>query len=92
MNSEIRQIRNDFPIFQNRDVIYLDNAATTQKPVCVLQKEREFYEKENANPYRGLYELGEAATESYENARATVQQFLHAEMPEEIRSRIVIIG
>lgn len=84
MNSEIRQIRNDFPIFQNRELIYLDNAATTQKPACVLQKEREFYEKENANPYRGLYELGEAATESYENARITVQKFLHAGQPEEI--------
>lgn len=84
MNSEISLIRNDFPIFRNRNVIYLDNAATTQKPDCVLQKEREFYENENANPYRGIYELGEAATESYENARVTVQEFLHAETPEQI--------
>lgn len=84
MNSEISLIRNDFPIFRNRNVIYLDNAATTQKPDCVLQKEREFYENENANPYRGIYELGEAATESYENARVTVQEFLNAETPEQI--------
>ncbi len=84
MNSKIRRIREDFPIFQNRNLIYLDNAATTQKPLCVIRKEQEFYEKNNANPFRGIYELGEAATEEYENARISVQKFIHAEMPEEI--------
>ena len=85
MNSNISKIRKDFPAFGNRpELIYLDNAATTQKPLCVIQKEQEFYEKNNANPFRGIYELGENATEEYENARITVQKFIHAEMPEEI--------
>lgn len=85
MNSDISRIRKDFPVFENRpELIYLDNAATTQKPFCVIQKEQEFYERNNANPFRGIYELGEDATEEYENARITVQKFIHAEMPEEI--------
>jgi cysteine desulfurase/selenocysteine lyase len=85
MCNDISSIRKDFPVFQNRpDLIYLDNAATTQKPFCVIQKEQEFYEKNNANPFRGIYKLGEDATEEYENARITVQKFIHAEMPEEI--------
>ena len=85
MNSDISRIRKDFPVFENRpELIYLDNAATTQKPLCVIQKEQEFYERNNANPFRGIYELGEDATEEYENARITVQKFIHAEMPEEI--------
>lgn len=85
MNSNISRIRKDFPVFENRpELIYLDNAATTQKPFCVIQKEQEFYERNNANPFRGIYELGEDATEEYENARITVQKFIHVEMPEEI--------
>lgn len=81
---EIENLRKDFPLLQNRNIIYLDNAATSQKPECVIRAEREFYEKYNANPLRGLYELGEAATESYEESRRTVQHFLHAKSPEEI--------
>ena len=85
MNDQISRIREDFPVFQNYpDLIYLDNAATTQKPLCVIRKEQEFYEKNNANPFRGIYELGENATEEYENARIAVQRFIHAEIPEEI--------
>ena len=85
MCNDISSIRKDFPVFQNRpDLIYLDNAATTQKPFCVIQKEQGFYEKNNANPFRGIYKLGEDVTEEYENARITVQKFIHAEMPEEI--------
>lgn len=85
MCNDISSIRKDFPVFQNRpDLIYLDNAATTQKPFCVIQKEQEFYEKNNANPFREIYKLGEDATEEYENARIAVQKFIHAEMPEEI--------
>ena len=58
MCNDISSIRKDFPVFQNRpDLIYLDNAATTQKPFCVIQKEQEFYEKNNANPFRGIYKL-----------------------------------
>lgn len=81
---DIDRIRNDFPLLRNSDIAYLDNAATSQKPECVLQKEREFYDKYNANPFRGLYELSEKATEVYEDARKTVQKFIHANEPEEI--------
>lgn len=58
------EIRKDFPIFNSADVVYLDNAATSQKPECVIQAERDFYEKSNANPLRGLYALAEKATKS----------------------------
>lgn len=79
------EIRRDFPIFGRREpLIYLDNAATSQRPACVLEAERSFYEKYNANPLRGLYELGTEATQQYENARITVQRFLNAACPEEI--------
>lgn len=80
----INEIRKDFPIFSERNVIYLDSAATSQKPACVLEAERNFYYSNNANPFRGLYELSEAATEAYEAARKTVQQFIHAKSPAEI--------
>lgn len=80
----IDKIREDFPIFKNRNVVYLDNAATSQKPECVLKAERNFYSAYNANPFRGLYELSEKATEQYEAARQTVQHFLHAGSSSEI--------
>lgn len=80
----VNEIRRDFPLLQKRDLIYLDNAATAQKPACVLAAEREFYEMYNANPFRGLYELSEAATQQYEEARRTLQRFIHAKNPEEI--------
>ncbi len=76
--------KKDFPIFDDRDLIYLDNAATEQKPFPVLDAEREFYEKMNANPLRGLYELGMEATEEYERCRARAARFINAEKPEEI--------
>ena len=78
MTTSISEIRKDFPLLMSNDVIYLDTAATSQKPSCVLEAERTFYEKYNANPLRGLYELGEAATEKYEEARETVREFLNA--------------
>ena len=65
-------------------MIYLDHAATSQRPDCVLEAERAFYEKQNANPLRGLYELAVEATEAYEEARRTVRQWIHAALPEEI--------
>ncbi|MDO4331349.1 MAG: SufS family cysteine desulfurase [Eubacteriales bacterium] len=80
----VNEIRKDFPLLKKSDLIYLDNAATAQKPACVLAAEREFYENCNANPLRGLYELSEAATQRYEEARRTLQRFIHAESPEEI--------
>ena len=72
------QYRADFPIFSHTDAVYLDNAATTQRPECVLQAVRTFYEQQNANPLRGLYRLSEAATEAYKQARQTVADFIHA--------------
>ena len=84
MTTSISEIRKDFPLLMSNDVIYLDTAATSQKPSCVLEAERTFYEKYNANPLRGLYELGEAATEKYEEARETVREFLNAKEAAEI--------
>lgn len=80
----INEIRRDFPIFSERNMIYLDSAATSQKPLSVLEAERSFYSVNNANPFRGLYALSEAATEAYEAARETVQGFIHAKSPAEI--------
>lgn len=77
-------IRKNFPLLQQMDTIYLDNAATAQRPSCVLAAVQEFYEQKNANPLRGFYPLSLEATESYQEARKTVQEFIHAEEPEEI--------
>ena len=63
--------RKDFPLLQNEDTIYIDNAATAQRPQAVLDAVKVFYETENANPLRGFYPLSLKATESCENARAT---------------------
>ena len=49
--------KKDFPLFKDRDIIYLDNSATAQKPACGIEAEKEFYEKHNANPLRGFYPL-----------------------------------
>ena len=76
-------VRKDFPILTERTA-YLDNAATTQKPRCVIEAVKRFYEEENANPLRGLYELSAAATQEYEDAREAVQGFIGASFPEEI--------
>lgn len=76
--------KKDFPLLQDSQVAYLDNAATAQRPVSVLQAEKDFYEKYNANPLRGLYELGMEATNRYEEARDTVRDFLHAKKSCEI--------
>ena len=74
--------RNDFPQLQD-GVIYLDNAATTLKPQCVIERINDFYVHENANIYRGLYDLSVKATAQYDEARQTVAKFINAE-PEEI--------
>lgn len=78
------EFRKDFPIFGHTDAVYLDNAATTQRPESVLQAVKRFYEQSNANPLRGLYQLSEAATEAYENARQTVADFIHARSAAEV--------
>ncbi len=84
LKREDERLRGDFPIFADKELVYLDNSATTQKPKRVLDAVRDYYEKSNANPLRGLYGLSVAATEAYENARAAVQKFVNAAAPEEI--------
>lgn len=73
----------DFPILKEqvngKRLVYLDNAATTQKPVSVLRAVDEYYRTFNANPHRGLYQLSIRATEAFENARHTVADFIGAE-------------
>lgn len=73
--------KSDFPIFsapQNAGLVYLDNAATTQKPQCVIDAVSAFYATDNANPLRGLYDLSNRATILYEKARHTVAKFINA--------------
>lgn len=70
--------REDFPILQKRELIYLDSAATSQKPRQVLDAMTRFYESENANPMRGLYELSVQATETYERARHAIKELIGA--------------
>ncbi len=76
--------KKDFPLLVKEPTIYLDNAATSQKPECVLEAEKEFYVNHNANPLRGFYPLSMEATDIYENARKKVQQFINAKSEREI--------
>ena len=80
----IEEIKKDFPIFENKNIAYLDSGATTQKPRYVLDKINEYYEKSNANPHRGAYSLSVEVTELYEGARAKIANFINAKYPEEI--------
>ena len=83
-----KSIRDDFPILQrtvyDKPLVYLDNAATTQKPRCVVEKITEEYYNVNANIHRGVHFLSQQATEAHEEARRTVQRFINADKPEEI--------
>jgi len=84
---KVDAIRANFPIL-NRTVhqhplVYLDNAATTQKPQCVLDALINYYQEINANIHRGVYHLSEKATEAFENARRTVQTFINAQYAKE---------
>lgn len=85
---DIQAIRNDFPILSrkvyDKDLIYFDNAATTQKPRCVVEKIEEDYYNVNANIHRGVHFLSQAATEAHEEARKTVRQFINARQANEI--------
>ena len=78
-------LKADFPVFEAYPgLVYLDNAATVQKPQCVLDAVRKYYTEENANPLRGLYELSVKATEAYENAREAVRRFIGAKSSREM--------
>lgn len=85
---DVARIRRDFPILatnaHGKPLVYLDNAATTQKPHAVLDALRRYYEADNANIHRGVYELSQRATEAYEAARVRVQKFLNARHSHEI--------
>lgn len=80
--------RADFPILSTmlgkRRLVYLDNAATTQKPTCVLEAGRLYYEQQNSNIHRGAHYLSRLATEEHEKARETVADFLHAASSREV--------
>ena len=85
---DIQKIRKDFPILTRevygRPLVYLDNAATTQKPLCVLDAMRDEYLNVNANVHRGVHYLSQQATDLHEAARETVRAFINAQKTEEI--------
>ena len=79
---DFTKYRDDFPLLQTevygRPLVYLDNAATTQKPRLVIDAVTRYYEMDNANVHRAIYDLGERATRAYESARKKVAAFIHA--------------
>ena len=78
-------MKKEFPLLsENSELVYLDSAATTQKPLRVIEALTDFYREENANPLRGLYGLSVKATESYESAREAVRRFIGAKSAKEI--------
>ncbi len=85
---DISEIRADFPILQRRvydkPLIYFDNGATTQKPLCVLDTVREVYTTYNGNVHRGVHAMSDMTSEAYENAREKVRSFINAGKREEI--------
>lgn len=85
---DVQKVRRDFPILQRqingRPLVYLDNAATSQKPRSVIEATKNYYESHNANVHRGIHTLAEEATQMYESARARVARFINARRPEEI--------
>ena len=85
---DVNEIRRQFPVLDQqvygKPLVYLDNAATTQKPLCVIERERDYYLHENCNIHRGVHYLSQMATEAYENARRTVARFVNAKEAYEI--------
>ena len=88
MMMDINEIRSQFPVLDQqvygKPLVYLDNAATTQKPLCVIDRERDYYLHENCNIHRGVHYLSQMATEAYEHARQTVARFINAKENHEI--------
>ncbi|WP_288596944.1 cysteine desulfurase [uncultured Lactococcus sp.] len=88
MMLEIEKLREDFPILNQKvndePLVYLDNAATTQKPLTVLSAINDFYQQDNANVHRGVHTLAERATADYEAAREKVRAFINAQSTKEI--------
>ena len=85
---DVEKIRKDFPILDqivnDEPLVYLDNAATTQKPKAVLEAVNRYYQEDNANVHRGVHTLAERATASYEGARETVRRFINASSTKEV--------
>src|SRR5829696_144886 len=85
---DVDAIRADFPILarsvRGKRLVYLDNAATTQKPRQVIDRLVRYYSEENSNVHRGVHYLSELATMEYENARGTVQRFTNARNEKEV--------
>ena len=85
---DVDEIRKDFPILSSiihgKPLCYLDNAATTQKPKSVIDKDVYYYTHLNSNIHRGVHFLSEAATKTYEDARIKVQKFINASSEKEI--------
>lgn len=85
---DVDKIRKDFPILDvqvnGKDLVYLDNAATTQKPKRVIDALVHYYEKQNSNVHRGVHFLSDKATTEYENARSNIARFINAEKPHEL--------
>ncbi|MQS88399.1 cysteine desulfurase [Companilactobacillus mishanensis] len=88
MDNKSNPWRKDFPILDQKvndeDLVYLDNAATTQKPQAVIDAISNYYSKDNANVHRGVHTLAERSTEEFEAAREKIQKFINAESSEEI--------
>ena len=84
MSLSIKDIKKDFPIYQNPNLVYLDNASTTHKPQAVLDAVNSLYSDANANVHRALYDLGSKATERFENARYKVGKFINSNQTKEI--------
>jgi len=84
----IQKIRADFPILQskvhNKPLVYFDNAATTQKPNLVIERIKNYYEKQNANIHRGVHHLSQVSTQDYEDARIKIQHYIGASKSSEI--------
>ena len=85
---DVEQIRKEFPTLSQqvygKDLVYLDNGATSQKPQVVIDAIAKYYSKDNSNIHRGVHHLSQVATEQYENARATIQQYINAPLLEEV--------
>jgi len=88
MSMDVEKIRQDFPILDqvvhDKPLVYLDNGATTQKPLAVINALENYYRKDNSNVHRGAHALSDRATIAFEDARKTVQTFLNTQHSEEI--------
>ena len=88
MSFDVNKIRSDFPILKKKingkQLIYFDNAATSQTPSCVIDSISDYYKNYNSNIHRGVHSLSEQATESYEDSREKIRAHFNAKHKEEI--------